>query len=201
MVVDFASEGRRPRTHNRSQGDIEVVREAGNGRSAVRLAAELSPDVVAMDVAMPDVNGIEATRQILADSPGTRVLAFSQHMERRLLADMLKPGAVGYLHKTSCGSELVGAPRTVIAGHASLSPAITGLVVDDYANDVPAARDTPLRSLTPRQPEVLQLVAEGLRTKGSQRSSGCRSGPSRQTGPKSWASSRSIASRASQNLG
>ena len=94
-----------------SQGDMEVVGEAANGRSAVRLAKELSPDVVVMDVTMPDLNGIEATRQILAASPGTRVLALSQHTDRRFLADMLKAGAVGYLLKTSCGRELVGGDR------------------------------------------------------------------------------------------
>lgn len=144
-----------------SQGDMEVVGEAGNGRSAVRLTAELSPDVVVMDVTMPDLNGVEATRQIIAASPRTRVLALSQHADRRLLADMLKAGAVGYLLKTSCGSELIGAVRTVVAGHAYLSPEIAGVVVGEYVNDVPAAGGTPLHSLTPRQREVLQLVAEG----------------------------------------
>jgi DNA-binding NarL/FixJ family response regulator len=144
---------------------MEVVGEAANGRSAVRLAAELSPDVVVMDVSMPDLNGIEATRQIRAASSGTRVLALSQHADRRFLADMLKVGAVGYLLKTNCGSELVGAVRTVVAGHAYLSPEITGAVVGDYVNDVPAAARTPLHSLTPRQREVLQLVAEGRDTK------------------------------------
>ncbi len=108
---------------------------------------------------------MEATRQIIAASPRTRVLALSQHADRRFLADMLKAGAVGYLLKTSCGSELVGAVRTVVAGHAYLSPEIAGVVVDDYVNDVPAARGTPLHSLTPRQREVLQLVAEGRSTK------------------------------------
>src|SRR3954467_4240578 len=132
-----------------SQGDIEVVGEAANGRSAVRLAAELSPDVVVMDVTMPDLNGIEATRQILAASSGTRVLTLSQHTDRRLLSDMLKAGAVGYLLKTSCGTELVRAVRTVVAGHAYLSPEITGVVVGDYINDAPAARSTPLHALTP----------------------------------------------------
>ena len=148
-----------------SQGHMQVVGEAADGRSAVRLAAELLPDVVVMDVTMPDLNGIEATRQILSVSPRARVLALSQHGERRLLADMLKAGAVGYLLKTSCGTELLAAVHAVVAGHTYLSPEITGVVVGEYVNGVPAGESTPLQSLTPRQRQVLQLVAEGRDSK------------------------------------
>ncbi len=142
--------------------DIRVVGEAGDGRTAVRLAKELSPDVVIMDIGMSGLNGVEATRQIRAALPQTRVLALSMHSDRRYVRSMLKAGATGYLLKDSAAEELVQALRTLVSGRAYLSPGITGVVIDEYlqAGDTPQAADP----LSAREHEVLQLLAEGRST-------------------------------------
>jgi DNA-binding NarL/FixJ family response regulator len=147
------------------QKDMDVLAEAEDGRSAVQLAGKLKPDVVILDVAMPDLNGIEAARQIRSLYPEVRIVALSMHSDRRFIAEMLKAGATGYLLKDSAFEELAQAVRTVAAGRTYLSPQITGSIVEDYVQRLPNGRDSVASILTPREREVLQLLAEGQSTK------------------------------------
>ena len=144
---------------------IEVVGEAENGRTAIRLAKQLKPDAVVMDISMPDLNGIEATRQITTRAPDTRVIALSIHSDRRFVTEMLKAGASGYLLKDCASEEFVRAIRTVAAGETYLSPTVAGSVVEAYLAQGSAAGPSASTPLTPRQREVLQLLAEGWSTK------------------------------------
>jgi len=146
------------------QDDMKVVGEAEDGREAVRLACKLAPSVAVVDVAMPDLNGIETARRILADSPHVKVLALSMHMDRRLVLGMLDAGASGYLLKDCAFDELVTAIRAVAAGGVYLSPKIAGHVVNDRARHAdPAA--SPSSALTAKERETVQLIAEGRSTK------------------------------------
>ena len=141
------------------QGDISVVGNAVNGREAVRMAKELKPDIVLMDIAMPELNGIEATHQIHQACPATRVLILSMHASVEHVRQALRAGAQGYLLKKSAGAEVVDAVRLVYAGGGYLSPEITGIVIGDYSADSRAA--DPLELLTHRERQILQLIAEG----------------------------------------
>ena len=145
--------------------DFKVVAEAADGEAAVRLARELSPDVVILDISMPGLNGIEATRRILAERPGVRILALSMHSDRRFVIETLKAGASGYLLKDSAFDELARAIEVVMARGAFLSPAITEMVVRDYVAQAGADGAAAFSVLTPREREVLQLMAEGGSTK------------------------------------
>lgn len=147
------------------QSDIELVCEAEDGRAAVECARELLPDVVIMDITMPNLNGVEATRQIIREFPQIKVIALSVHSNRRFVADMLEAGAVGYVLKECLFDELAQAIRAVSEGKTYLSSSITGVVVDDYIKRLVKVADSPLSSLTGREREVLQLVAEGKSTK------------------------------------
>ncbi len=147
------------------QPDIEVVAEAEDGREAFELVRKLLPDIVIMDVTMPNLNGIEAARQIHREFPGTKVIALSIHSNRRFVGDMLKAGAAGYILKECLFDELVRAIKAVAAGDSYLSPRVTGVVVDDYVNRLSRTGDSLLAALTSREREVLQLVAEGKSTK------------------------------------
>jgi len=152
------------RTLLEKEPDMEVVAEAEDGRAAVRLAREVSPQVVIMDVAMPDLNGIEATRQIVAESPGIKVIALSMHADRRFVANMLKAGASGYLLKDAAFEELAQAIRTVAANRTYLSPEVSDIVVKDYLKG-PQEEASAFSLLTAREREVLQLLAEGKSTR------------------------------------
>jgi len=145
--------------------DMEIVAEAENGRNAVLLARELVPDVVVMDISMSDLNGIEATRQIIDERSGVKVIALSMHPNRRYVAQMLKAGASGYILKESAFRQIAGAIRGVVAGETYLSPKIAGFVVEGFllADLEKAYSDISL--LTPREREVLQLLAESKTTK------------------------------------
>ncbi len=152
------------RTLLEKEPDMEVVAEAEEGRMAVRLARKLAPQVVIMDVGMPDLNGIEATRQVLADTPGLKVIALSMHSDRRFVVNMLKAGASGYLLKDSAFEELAAAIRVVMLNKTYLSPGVSDIVIKDYVQG-PREDSSVFSVLTPREREVLQLMAEGKSTK------------------------------------
>lgn len=146
------------------QSDFEVIGEASDGREAVTVARQLQPDVVVMDVSMPDMNGIEATRKILESGRSTRVIALSMHTDRRFVDGMLEVGAAGYVLKSSAFEELVQAVRAVMADQRYLCPAATRTVVDGYVAGT-AAPNTNSATLSPRERETLQLIAEGKSTR------------------------------------
>jgi DNA-binding NarL/FixJ family response regulator len=144
--------------------DLEVVAEAENGRSTVRLARESHPEVIIMDVAMPDLNGIEATRQIISEMPKVKVIALSMYADRRFVANMLKAGASGYLLKDCASEELVRAIRVVLAHKTFLSPGVADIVVKDYVQAPLGSEVSAFSVLSNREREVLQLMAEGKST-------------------------------------
>jgi two-component system response regulator NreC len=146
--------------------DIEVVGEADNGRAVVRLVQELSPQVVIMDISMPDLNGIEATRQILNDFSGVKVIALSMHSDSLFVLNMFKAGASGYLLKDCALEELVKAVRTVMNRKVYLSPSISDIVVKDFVIgwSPEDSSSSAYSILTAREREVLQLMAEGKTT-------------------------------------
>jgi len=146
------------------QPHMEIVGVADNGRMAVRLCRELTPDLVVMDVGMPELNGIEATRQIKAEMPAVKVLAVSMHADRQYVAGMLSAGASGYVLKDSAFAELSEAIRVVTRGGRYLSPSIVDLVVEDYAQRLSPALGSALEKLSTREREVLQLISEGHAT-------------------------------------
>jgi len=148
-----------------NQPDMEVVGEAEDGRTALELVRELLPDVVIMDITMPNLNGVEATRHITSEFPEVKVIALSIHSNSRFVADMLEAGAKGYILKECLFDELVQAIQAVIAGDGYLSSRITGIVVDGYVNRMATVADSPLLTLTSRERQVLQFVAEGKSTK------------------------------------
>ena len=138
---------------------------AENGRQALLLARRLKPDVVIMDIAMPELNGIDATRQIVAEVPGVKVIALSMHSEKQFVEGMLRAGVVGYLLKESAFEELIKAIRIVCAGKKYLSPDVTGIVLQDYLSPSDGKDSEKASDLTLREREVLQLLAEGRVTK------------------------------------
>jgi DNA-binding NarL/FixJ family response regulator len=144
---------------------MEIVGVAEDGRSALQLVRELKPDVVVMDVTMPDLNGIEAARKIKAEMPEVRILALSMHADKQYISRMLKVGASGYLLKDCAFKELVQAIRTVARQQVYLSPDITTLVTEDYVRQLIARDTSPAARLSAKEREVLQMLAEGQRTK------------------------------------
>jgi len=147
------------------QGDMEIVGEADNGRAAVELAQRLSPDIVLMDITMPELNGIDATQQIAVLDPPPKIIVLSLHADQRHVTDALKAGASGYVVKDSPLEELVLAIRAVCQGRVYLSPQVAGGVLHDYRRCVPGSASPDFATLSAREREVLQLIAEGKSTK------------------------------------
>jgi two-component system, NarL family, response regulator NreC len=144
-----------------AHSDLHVVGEAANGKEAVELAAKLKPDIVLLDVAMPELNGIEATRKMVEANSRLRVLVLSMHKEAVYVREILRAGARGYILKDAIDTELLNAVRSVARGDGYISPAVSGALLNDYRKDV----TDPVDLLSPREREVLQLIAEGKTNK------------------------------------
>lgn len=141
--------------------DLEVVGEASTGRQVLEKARELQPDLVLMDVSMPELNGIEATRRLKQESRYSKVLALSMHKDNVYVREILRAGAAGYVLKDCAEDELVHAVRAVARGEAYLSPGVAGAVLSDYRKHV----TDPIDLLSSREREVLQMLAEGKTNK------------------------------------
>ena len=144
-----------------AQPNLEIVAEASNGREAVEMAERLQPDVVVMDVTMPQLNGIEATRRLAQLAPRARVLALSMHKDSVYVREILRAGARGYLLKDALDKDLIAAVEAVARGDGYLSPAVSDAVLSDYRKHV----SDPIDLLTSREREVLQMIAEGKTNK------------------------------------
>ncbi|MCL4503983.1 MAG: response regulator transcription factor [Deltaproteobacteria bacterium] len=144
--------------------DMEVVGEADNGRETLKLVEQLAPDVVIMDISMPDLNGIEATRQLLAESTAVKVIALSMHSDSLFVLNMLRSGALGYLLKDCALEELVKAIRTVMRSQTYISPGVSDLLIQDLANSCVAEPSSAYSVFTPREREVLHFLVEGQGT-------------------------------------
>ena len=145
---------------------MQVVGEAGDGRQAVKLAEKIKPDVVVLDISMPLLNGIEATRQIRKAVPKTRIIMLSMHSDRQYITEALKAGASGYILKKESLKELVGAINSVLKGKIYLFPDVEDTVLSDYVTQLQSANSATSSSLlSNREREVLQLIAEGRTSK------------------------------------
>ena len=147
------------------EGDIQVIGEAENGRTAVEMALELRPDIIIIETSLPSLNGIEATRQIIGAFPDVKIIALSGHSDNRSVYEMLRAGAMGYVPKQCAFSELISAIRNVISNKVYMSTQISGIVVEGYLNRRCDSENSPYSVLTAREREVLQLIAEGKSTK------------------------------------
>jgi two-component system, NarL family, response regulator NreC len=144
--------------------DMEIIAEADNGRTVLKLAQELLPDVIIMDLSMPELNGIEATRQILSEAPEVKVIALSMHSDSLFVLNMIKSGASGYLLKECALEELVKAIRAVVDHKTYLSPEVSDIVIRDLVAGWQTTNASAFSVLSPREREVLQLMAEGRST-------------------------------------
>ena len=140
------------------QDDIEIVGEASEGKEAIEKTRELVPDVVVMDISMPEMEGLEATRRIKKKSPSVKVLVLTQHTNREYILSTIKSGSDGYLPKRALGSELVVAIRAIHQGHSFLYPTAAGILLEDYRRQV---EKEPYDRLTEREREVFRLIADG----------------------------------------
>jgi len=148
------------------QSDFEIVGEASDGRQAIALAQELRPDIAIMDIAMPDMNGMEATRRIVESCPRTSVIILSMHYDESYVIRSLKAGARGYLLKDSVRADLIAAIRAVMQSKTYFSPKISQILQEDYMQELEQKeQDDSYDLLTDREREVLQLIAEGLANK------------------------------------
>lgn len=147
------------------QNDMEVIGEVSSGREAVKLAYSLNPDLIVMDVTMPDLNGIEATRMIKEELPHIKIVALSMHSDKRFVLGMMKAGVSGFLLKESAFKELVAAAEAAMSDQIYLSPRIAGSVIEDFMHCLSATEISASYLLTGREREVLQLIAEGHKTR------------------------------------
>ena len=146
-------------------GDIEIVGEANNGSEALEKVKELNPDVVLMDIAMPIMGGLEATRRINKEAPKTKVLVLTQYDDKEYFFPVIESGASGYLSKAAASSELIAGIRSVYKGDSYLSPSVTKLMVENYQNTVGnRSKQDPYNRLTPREREIFKLLAEDYST-------------------------------------
>ncbi|MFZ5563876.1 MAG: response regulator [Thermodesulfobacteriota bacterium] len=145
--------------------DMQVVGAAGNGREALQMVRKLQPDVVIMDISMPELNGIEAARQIRAESPRVAIIALSMYADKRYVLGMLKAGVAGYLIKDCAFQELAQAVTVVHRGETYLSPKIADTVRKVLVTRIDQAPLTRSEELTERERQVLQMIAEGVKTK------------------------------------
>lgn len=148
----------------KGEPDMEVIGQAENGHKVIEMARELTPDVIIMDIAMPELNGIEATRQIVKNHHRIKIIALSMHSNKRFVFEMFRAGAKGYLLKDCEYEELINAIRVVMADKVYLSPSVTESVIENYMLQ-PDAQDNAFAVLSDREREVLQLIAEGKTTK------------------------------------
>jgi DNA-binding NarL/FixJ family response regulator len=145
--------------------DIEVIGEAPDGKTALQMVNELLPDLVIMDISMPDMNGIDATRRILNEHPDVKVIALSMHHDKQFVSEIFRAGASGYLIKDSAFDELDHAIRIVMNGKTYINPQIASLVVESLISQSSMSPSQSFSLLTEREREVLQLIAEGRSTK------------------------------------
>jgi len=148
------------------QTGMIVVAEAESGRQAFKLTKKFNPDVVVMDISMPDLNGIDATHMIASDCPDTKIVVFSMHADKQFIVGALRAGASGYLLKNSAFNELAVAIRTVANNQTYLSAKIASTVVKDYVEQLTITQPTTSSDLTLREREVLQLISEGVSAQG-----------------------------------
>ena len=153
-----------------NEDDMDVVAQAEDGIAVVQAVREYRPDVVVMDISMPQLNGIEAARQIINEMPNVKVIALSMHSSKRFIMEMFRAGACGYLLKDCASDELVEAIRIVSQGKTYVSPSISDIVVENYVLENNQFEDSAFSVLTQREREVLQLLSEGKTTKQIARS-------------------------------
>jgi DNA-binding NarL/FixJ family response regulator len=166
MIVDdhqIVRDGLKAILHH--EEGIGVIAEADNGRTALRLVDELKPEIVIMDIAMPDMNGIEATRRLSSEHPEIKVLILSMHHDKRMVIEVFNAGARGYLLKECASDELLRAIKTLLQGETYLSPKISSIVVKDLVKKQQGENLSEIFSLSSREREVLQLLAEGKNMK------------------------------------
>ncbi|MGH9322907.1 MAG: response regulator [Vicinamibacteria bacterium] len=153
------------RTLLQSRQDFEIVGEASNGREAVKMVESLSPDVVVMDITMPELNGLEAARQVAKTAPRTEVLVLTMHESEELIREMLEAGARGYVLKSDTARQLIPAIDTLRRHKPFFTPKASEVVLDGYLGEESRLRGEPRRRLTPREREIVQLLAEGKSNK------------------------------------
>ncbi|MBI3194098.1 MAG: response regulator transcription factor [Ignavibacteriae bacterium] len=144
---------------------FDVVAHVPDGRTTIELVREHKPDIVIMDIGMPGLNGVEATRYIIQEFPSVKVIGLSMHTERTIIADMLRAGASAYLLKDAESTELAHAINIVLKNKKCISAEITDIVVDDYVHTLDEHQATNSHSLTPKEREVLQRLVEGYSAK------------------------------------
>jgi DNA-binding NarL/FixJ family response regulator len=148
-----------------NEEDMIIVGEAEDGHTAVKMACDLSPDIILMDIAMPLLNGLEATRQIKTKCPQVKILILTMHENEEYIRQVLANGALGYILKDAAARDLLESIRAVYRGEAVLSPAITRLVIEDYLRWGEIQNQDQSNGLSPREREILQLIAEGYTNK------------------------------------